>query len=342
MRKKRLQLKRRLSARLIAPAVVILMALALFAPASMALSPEPMALSLAAPESDPGGRYEAAADVLTDGSGDDEDGEGEAAEQTGGGRGGRIELPGGEVPLAGWILMWLDEYEDGAVCYDRGEITVFVPFSFVYEDRIYFFGYPYNDYYLRVNPKEFNDVEGHWAEDNIIFIAEREASVGYPDGSFQPNAQMTRAMFATILARMITADLSDYNYRMFDDVDPDIWYGPSVSWAFEHGIVEGIGGGFFAPNGSITRQDMILMIERFLDVFSISLTETEEDEPFYDEETVSFWAADAVALMRKHSIVTGRPGNQFDPRGFSTRAEVATVLFRLVESAIAEAHSRME
>ena len=245
-----------------------------------------------------------------------------------------------DVPLAGWGLMSLEAEDGDIVCFDKDGDTVFVPFSYAVGDRVYFLGYPPIEYYAQPNPKESADVDGHWASDNINFIAEREVFMGFPDGNFRPNAQMTRAMFATVLARMIIADLSSYNEPMFDDVDPDSWYGPSVLWAYDYGIVEGIGGGRFDPNGGITRQDMILMIERFLDVFGISLVATVDAEPFYDEDTISFWAADAVARMREHSIVQGRPGNQFDPRGFSTRAEVAAVLYRLVESAITETISR--
>ena len=259
-----------------------------------------------------------------------------------------LEIADPGIPLAGWSLMWLDRSKDtdSIVCYGKGDATVFVPLSYVIDDRIYFFGYPYNSYYSEPNAKEFSDIGGHWAAENILFIAGREASLGFPDGSFEPNAPMTRAMLATVLARMIIADLSDFNYRMFDDVDPEAWYGPPVAWAYEYGVVEGIGGGKFDPNGNVTRQDMCLMIERFLDAFGIELLTPADvgagdDDAFLDDDRIGFWAADAVAHMSKHGIMHGRPGNLFDPRGFSTRAEVATVLFRLVESAVTEAYNRL-
>lgn len=260
-----------------------------------------------------------------------------------GGTDGELEIGDLDVPLAGWALKWLD-YTEGAeevVCYDKSDVTIYVSFSFIIGNKIFFFGYPYLNYYLQPNPAVYEDTVGHWAYENIRFIAEREAFRGFPDGCFRPNTQMTRAMFATALARMITADLTEYNYRMFDDVDPETWYGPSVAWAYDYGVVEGIGGGKFDPDGSITRQDMLLMIERFLDVFGIDLVTAADDEPFADESLVSFWAAEAVARMRSHSLVEGRPGNLFDPRGFSTRAEVATVLNRLIESAVTEAYNHL-
>ena len=275
---------------------------------------------------------------------------------------GAAEITDAGVPLAGWSLMWLENTEDpeSMVCYDKDGDTVFVPLSYEMDGMMYFFGYPFNDYYLKPNPKEFSDIDGHWAEENILFVAGREASNGFPDGRFDPNAHMTRAMLATVLARLIIADLSDFDYRLFDDVDPEAWYGPSVAWAYEYGVVEGIGGGRFDPNGNVTRQDMSLMIERFLDAFGIELFapaggnndggstdvsqadgDSEERDAFLDEDRIGFWAADAVAHMFKHGIMHGRPGNQFDPRGSCTRAEVATVLFRLVESSVLEAHNRL-
>ena len=252
-----------------------------------------------------------------------------------------LEIYDVDVPLAGWSLMSLDHTE-GIVCYDEDDAAIFVTFSFVIGDKVYFFGDPHIDYYLQPNPKQFGDIAGHWAVNNIEFIAEREAYLGFPDGSFRPNAQVTRAMFATVLSRLVLEDLSGYDDRAFDDVDPGSWYGPAVAWAYENGVVEGIGEGLFNPDGNVTRQDMLLMVARFIDAFEIELVAGDDEISFADEDLIGAWAADSVARMCGYNIVTGRPGNMFDPRGFSTRAEVAAVLCRLVESAITNAYDRLD
>ncbi|MCL1835230.1 MAG: S-layer homology domain-containing protein [Oscillospiraceae bacterium] len=246
-----------------------------------------------------------------------------------------------DPPLAGdWILMWLEG--KGIVCYDTSDETVYVPYCYEIDGKMFFFGYPYIDYYLEENPKDFTDVGGHWAIDFIDFITQREVYLGYPDGSFRPDSSMTRAMFVTVLARSVLADLFLYGYEVFDDVDPTAYYGPAVAWAFDNGIVLGVGEGRFNPDGNITRQEMVLMIARYLDCEYITLKVKDGNAPFADEDDIDDWAAEAVELMRKFQIVEGKPGGLFDPLGVSTRAEVATVLFRLIESAITEAYEQLD
>jgi len=153
---------------------------------------------------------------------------------------------------------------------------------------------------------------------------------------------MTRAMFATVIARMALVDLSRYTSRVFIDVDPTMWYGPAVAWAFEKGIVQGVGGNRFNPNGNISRQDMVLMINRFVNVWELDLVNVGDPGPFPDQSAISSYAVSAVNAMRSFGIVQGRDDGSFDPLGNSTRAEVSTVLFRLVRSAIIEAVARHE
>ena len=267
--------------------------------------------------------------------------------QSGGGGSGEppaeeveIEALGVALSSAETRLMWLDyDVKDGIVCYDAGGKTHFVPFCFVIEDKMYFYGSPLFDYYLKPNPKSFNDIESHWAFDDILFTASREVYQGYDDGSFRPNDNMTRAMFVTVLARLAIADLSEYEYRVFDDTDPAAWYGAAVAWAFENGIVTG-DGGKFNPNGFITRQEMILMISRFLSAMDIELMDVNSGVSYADSGSVSSWAVDAVAGMSSYGIVQGKPGNLFDPLGNATRAEVATIIRRLIESAITESYNQ--
>jgi len=110
-----------------------------------------------------------------------------------------------------------------------------------------------------------------------------------------------------------------------------------VAWAFDEGIVQGIGGNRFNPNGNITRQDMVLMINRFVDRWDLELLNVGDPGPFPDQNEISVYAMSAVNAMRSYGIVLGRDTGMFDPRGESTRAEVSTVLFRIVRSAITEA-----
>jgi len=230
-----------------------------------------------------------------------------------------------------------EDIPNGVVAFDNedGE-TVFVPFCYEIDERVWFFGDPDINYYLVTNDKEFNDIDPHWATMNILFAVSRELYQGVGNGRFAPNAPMNRAMFATVLARLAMVDFDEYTERVFDDVDPDSWYGPAVAWALDKGIVEGMGGSRFNPNGVITRQQMVLMIHRFVEAYELELLDAGDPGAFSDQAAIAPWAADEVTAMRRHRIVTGMDG-AFVPQGSSTRAQVATVLNRLVESAIREA-----
>lgn len=241
-----------------------------------------------------------------------------------------------EIPSSGiYSLMSLPaEPKDGIVYYVNGAgETVFVPFCYTIEDKIYFLGQTGIEYHVKANPKQFGDIAGNWAYDNILAIASREAFQGYPDSSFQPGSSMTRAMLSAVLARMAMVDTSSYKTRVFDDVSPDAWYGPSVAWAYEQGIVTGIGGRQFNPNANITRQEFSVMLSRFINFMSINL-KTGTVAPFADEDQASAWAKTAITDMKKYNIVTGRAGNLFDPYSDVTRAEITAMLYRLIQYSI--------
>ncbi|MDF3001563.1 MAG: hypothetical protein K0Q48_1682 [Bacillota bacterium] len=254
----------------------------------------------------------------------------------GGNGGGTRQILDETVPLGGiYSLMSLPaEPKDGIVYYVNaaGEI-VFVPFCFTIGDKIYFLGQVGIKYQVKANSKQFEDIAGNWAYDNILAIASREAFQGYPDSSFQPGSPMTRAMLSAVLARMAMVDTNSYKTRVFDDVSPEAWYGPSVAWAYEQGIVTGVGGKQFNPNANITRQEFSVMLTRFISYMSISL-QSETVTPFADEDLASDWAKTAIAEMKKYNIVTGRSGNLFDPYSDITRAEITTMLYRLIQSSI--------
>lgn len=247
-----------------------------------------------------------------------------------------VEISDEDVPLGDRrALMSLDAdgLADGIVYYYDGDEVIFVPFCLTIEDKIYFFGEPMIEYFAKENPKEFTDIDDHWAYEDTLFAASREVFQGYPDGSFLPDGTMTRAMFATVLARMSQDDISAYTVRAFDDVDPSAWYGSSVAWAAANGIVFGVGDDMFAPDDSITRQEIAVMLARFLNYMGILLPEL-ATSPFTDEDMASDWALDAIREIQRYGIVSGKPGNEFDPLADCTRAEIAVILHRLIVSAI--------
>jgi hypothetical protein len=182
------------------------------------------------------------------------------------------------------------------------------------------------------NKVSFPDVAGHWAGEYIDFVATRKLYAGNDKGEFSPNGTMTRAMFAQVLANIDGVDLTTYKTSPFSDVPTGTWYTASVEWAADKGIVAGSGNGTFSPNAEIIREQMAVMLNSYAKYKGITLPANQASTAFADESTVSSWAIDAVKDIQKAGIIGGKPGNLFDPKAAATRAEVATVFTKFIES----------
>ena len=137
-------------------------------------------------------------------------------------------------------------------------------------------------------------------------MSARDLFRGVGEGRFDPAGTMTRSMLVTVLGRLAGIDPADYSGESaFSDVDADSWYGPYVAWAAENGVVQGVGGGRFAPDDPITREQLCTMLARYLDSDGKELPQREEPGGLPDEDQVSDWARDAVERFRQLGIVEG-------------------------------------
>ena len=180
----------------------------------------------------------------------------------------------------------------------------------------------------------FTDITGHWAADNILFVASRGLLSGTSDTTFSPNTGMTRGMFVTALGRLAGINPDSYKTGKFTDVKADAYYAPYVNWAAQTGIVEGVTAITFAPDTNINREQMAVIMANYAKKLGYDLPRTLKAVTFADNANISSWAKDAVRAMQQAGILTGKNGNKFDPKGTATRAEVATVLRRFVEIVI--------
>ena len=180
----------------------------------------------------------------------------------------------------------------------------------------------------------FTDITGHWAADNIIFVASRGLLSGTSDTTFSPNTGMTRGMFVTALGRLAGINPDSYQTGKFTDVKADAYYAPYVNWAAQNGIVEGVTATTFAPDTNINREQMAVIMANYAKKLGYDLPQTLKAVTFADNANISSWAKNAVRAMQQAGILTGKNGNKFDPKGTATRAEVATVLRRFVEIVI--------
>lgn len=183
----------------------------------------------------------------------------------------------------------------------------------------------FSNYAVGYNKVGFTDVSG-WYSDYVTLLAARDIINGKGGSRFEPEASITRGEFALILARLSGADLSVYDSASFRDVKPGDWYFGAVQWAFENGVITG-SDGEFAPEAVIVRQDMAVMLTRYLSkVAKTSLSQASSAKTFTDGAAIADYAKDAVTDMQKAGILCGRPDGSFAPAGTATRAEAAKMI----------------
>ncbi len=177
------------------------------------------------------------------------------------------------------------------------------------------------------NNKAFADTNTHWAREAVSFAASRELFQGTSAASFSPNAPMNRAMLATVLYRL--EDASASGSHGFTDVPSGTWYTDAVTWASQEGIVTGTGNGF-NPDGNVTREQLAAMLYRYARSIGMNTYAGANLNRFTDCGKVSGWAEDALVWAVSNGLITGKSEGTLDPTGSATRAEVATVMQRMV------------
>lgn len=186
---------------------------------------------------------------------------------------------------------------------------------------------------MAVGVEDFVDVKsGSWYYEDVEFVTSQGYFVGTSDTQFQPSKTMNRAMFALVLARLDGAEL-DNSVTVFDDVPANTWYTGAVTWASEKGLVLGYGNGYFGPADPITREDMCVIMDRYINYYSEKTGMVHEKngstEPFLDESNIRAYAKEAVANCQAYGLVKGFTNGKFYPRSNSSRAQVAAVIHRL-------------
>jgi len=181
--------------------------------------------------------------------------------------------------------------------------------------------------------KSFDDVINHKNREAIESLASKGIINGKSESIFAPENTMTRAEFATIIAKAL--GLNGGNYDVFKDVRREDWFYGYVSAAYENGIINGINETCFNPNGTITRQEAAVMICRSARKLGIN-TESEliaaRDilSQFFDYVKTASWAIKELAFCVDKGIIVI---DIFDimPEEAVKRGEVAQMIFNLLQ-----------
>ena len=156
-------------------------------------------------------------------------------------------------------------------------------------------------------------------DDHVAYI------MGYPDGTVQPEGEITRAEACTIFFRLLTDSSRDYYFSKtndYTDVNAGDWFNNAISTLSNAGIVTGYNDGTFRPNQPITRGEMAKIIANFANL-------NKGTKSFTDLS--GHWSKTYVELAAGNGWIAGYPDGSFRPDQKITRAETVTMINRVLE-----------
>ena len=177
----------------------------------------------------------------------------------------------------------------------------------------------------------FVDVStGDWFADAVQYMLDNGMMNGVTDTMFAPNTTTTRGMIVTILYRL--EGEPDAAASSFTDVAANMYYEDAVAWAQANDIVNGISATLFAPDQSITREQMAAILYRYAQFKDYDVTASNDLSSYTDASQISAYATTAMQWANAEGLITGNTSTTINPTGNATRAEVATILMRFCEN----------
>lgn len=182
----------------------------------------------------------------------------------------------------------------------------------------------------------FADVQGHKNQKAIEELAAKNIINGMPDGSFQPNATMTRAEFATIVVKAM--GLTPKETKDFHDVKSGTWYAGYIGAAYNRGIVRGVSRDSFSPNSTISREEAATMVSRASEILrkdsgvERSIEVLRKGHELFanatDNARVSAWSKEALIECLGFGIMEG--GETLKPQKAILRCEIAQMIYNML------------
>jgi len=167
------------------------------------------------------------------------------------------------------------------------------------------------------------DISGHWAQATIEKCLNKGIVAGMPDGTFQPDKNVTRAEFVTMVNKAFGFEDADTD-KKFSDVKDSDWYAEQVAIAARAGYVAGMPDGTFQPLRQITRAEASVMVCK-----AAGLSDGDEEalRVFKDAGNIPAYAKGSISALVSEGLIKGRPDGTFRPLAQITRAESLVMIY---------------
>jgi hypothetical protein len=178
----------------------------------------------------------------------------------------------------------------------------------------------------------FSDVpSGYWARDFIAELAQRNIIAGFPDGTFRPEAAVTRAQFAAMVRKAFNKN-KVRNSTTFVDVSSSYWAYSAIQEAYQMGFLAGYPGNVFNPEQKIPREQVLVSLANGLTYTATNAVATDL-QIYNDTSSISDYARNSIAAATEKQIVVNYPNvSSLNPGRNATRAEVAAFIYQALVS----------
>lgn len=176
----------------------------------------------------------------------------------------------------------------------------------------------------------YTDVKADsWYYDYVAYVMENALFDSTSVSTFSPDAPMTRAMLVTTLYRHAGSPAATPTTQ-FSDVDVSANYAKAVAWAYENGVVYGTSETTFAPDASITREQITALFYRYAEkIVKADMTASNALTAFTDAGELSSYAIDSMKWAVGAGLISGTTDTTIVPQGTATRAQTAVMVMRL-------------
>ncbi|GGN94790.1 hypothetical protein GCM10010969_09840 [Saccharibacillus kuerlensis] len=175
--------------------------------------------------------------------------------------------------------------------------------------------------------RTFSDLSaGHWSRDAVVKATKLGIVSGYENGTFRPNASVTRAEFTAMIARAFGIEPASSS-ASFRDTGSN-WASGYIAALSDLGVVAGYKDGSFKPSGTISRAEMAVMIARVINLNELSTGTTAN----FSDVSGDYWAAGAISQASSAGLLNGTSSSSFAPKKEASRAEAITLIIRALES----------
>lgn len=171
---------------------------------------------------------------------------------------------------------------------------------------------------------KLTDIQGNWAQPCIEQLAKQRLISGYPDGSFKPNAPVTRAEFAAMLGKAFPDVTATRTGGKFADVPTNFWASEAIQKAYQNGFLAGYPGGVFQPNQNIPRVQALVSLSSGLKYMPVKPALETLNSTFTDAASLPDYSKSAIAAATEKQLIVNYPNvRNLNPNQLATRADIA-------------------